>query len=210
VELAKTMAPFCPFIAEEMYLNLTSGVETQNFASVHLTEFPVSDEKLIDAELNTEMKKVRDVISEGLQQRALNKIKVRQPLLSATIKHKIENAELVEIMQEELNVKSVVVLEAQEENILLDITITPELKLEGTARELVRAIQEMRKEADYEVDNRIQVGYIGAEEVFTKFGELIAKETLANNISAGELVEADLKKEVLIDEVKYVIFIRKD
>lgn len=204
VELAKTMAPFTPFIAEEMYKNLT-GEE-----SVHLVDFPVANEKLIDAELNAEMKKVRDVISEGLQQRALNKIKVRQPLAGATIKHKIVNAELVEIMQEELNVKSVVVLEAQEENILLDITITPELKLEGTARELVRAIQEMRKEAGYEVDNHIQIGYVGVEEVFAKFGELIAKETLANNISAGELAEADLQKEVLIDEVKYIIFIKKD
>ncbi|MEI6587484.1 MAG: isoleucine--tRNA ligase [Candidatus Moraniibacteriota bacterium] len=212
VELAKAMAPFMPFIAEEMYLNLRSGVETsrQGGASVHLAEFPVSDEKLIDDKLNAEMKKVRDVISEGLQQRALNKIKVRQPLASATIKHKIENAELIEIMQEELNVKNVFVDEAQEENIKLNTNITPELKLEGTARELVRAIQEMRKEAGYEVDNHIKIGYAGAEEVFAEHGDLIAKETLANNISAGELAEADLQKEVLIDEVKYVIFIKKD
>jgi isoleucyl-tRNA synthetase len=204
VMLAKTMAPFTPFIAEEMYKNLTGD------ESVHLVEFPTSDEKLIDEKLNAEMKKVRDVISEGLQQRALNRIKVRQPLAGATIKHKIENAELVEIMQEELNVKSVTVLETQEENIKLDLEITPELKLEGTARELVRAIQEMRKEAGYEVDNHIKIGYVGAEEVFTKFGDLIAKETLANAISAGELAEADLEKEVLIDEVKYGIFIMKD
>jgi isoleucyl-tRNA synthetase len=216
VELAKTMAPFTPFIAEEMYKNLTGDEPARNAThsvaggSVHLVDFPASDEKLIDEKLNAEMKKVRDVISEGLQQRALNKIKVRQPLAGATIKHKIENAELVEIMQEELNVKSVVVLEAQEENIKLDIAITPELKLEGTARELVRAIQEMRKVAGYEVDNHIQIGYAGAEEVFAKFGELIAKETLANNISAGELVEADLQKEVLIDEVNYAIFVKKD
>jgi len=204
VMLAKTMAPFTPFIAEEMYKNLT-GKE-----SVHLVEFPTSDEKLIDEKLNVEMKKVRDVISEGLQQRALNRIKVRQPLASATIKHKIENAELIEVMQEELNVKKVEAFEAQEENIKLDTEITPELKLEGTARELVRAIQEMRKVAGYEVDNRINVGYVGEIEVFVKFSDLIAKETLANNISAGELAEADLKKEVLIDGVKYVIFIKKD
>ncbi len=204
VELAKAIAPFTPFIAEEMFKNLT-GEE-----SVHLVDFPVSDEKLIDEKLNAEMKKVRDVISEGLQQRALSRIKVRQPLAAATIKHKIENAELVEIMQEELNVKNVAVLETQEENIKLNTNITPELRLEGTARELVRAIQEMRKEAGYEVDNHIKIGYVGAEEVFAKHGDLISKETLADNISAGELVEADLQKEVLIDEVKYVIFIRKD
>jgi isoleucyl-tRNA synthetase len=202
--LSKIIAPFCPFIAEEMYKNLTGE------DSVHLVDFPAADEKKINEKLNAEMKKVRDVISEGLQQRALSQIKVRQPLMSATIKHKIENVELVEIMQEELNVKNVLVSEAQEENIKLDVNIIPELKLEGTARELVRAIQEMRKKAGYEVDNRIIIGHVGAQEVFAKFGDLIAKETLANNISAGELVDADLQKEVLIDEVKYGIFIKKD
>ena len=203
VTLSEIIAPFTPFIAEEMYKNLT-GEE-----SVHLVEFPGVIEKIIDEKLNAEMKKVRDVISEGLQQRALSGIKVRQPLASATIKHKIENAELVEIMQEELNVKSVVVSEAQEENIKLDTNITPELRLEGMARELVRAIQEMRKEAGYEVDNRIQVGYVGAEEVFAKFGDLIAKETLANGLAVGELAEADLQKEVLVGEEKYNIYIKK-
>ncbi len=203
VWLTKTMAPFTPFIAEEMYKNLTDE------ESVHLVEFPMSNEKLIDEKLNVEMRKVRDIISEGLQQRALSKIKVRQPLSGVTIKHKIENAELLEVMQEELNVKNILADEAQEKNILLDTKITPELRLEGTARELVRAIQEMRKEAGYEVDNHIRVGYVGAEEVFAKFGELIAKETLANSISAGELVEADLKKEVLIDGMGHFIFIKK-
>jgi isoleucyl-tRNA synthetase len=203
VMLAKIMAPFTPFIAEEMYKNLT-GEE-----SVHLVEFPEGDEELIDDKLNIEMKRVRDVISEGLQQRALLRIKVRQPLSGATIKHKIENVELIEIMQEELNVKTIFVLDTQEENITLDAMITPELKLEGTARELVRAIQVMRKEAGYEVDNHILIGYIGADEVFVKFGDLISRETLANSIAVGELAMADLQKEVLIDEVKYLIFIKK-
>ncbi len=203
VELAKTMAPFCPFIAEEIYKNLT-GEE-----SVHLVDFPMSNEKLIDEKLNTEMKKVRDVISEGLQQRALNKIKVRQPLSVASIKYVVDSMELKEIIKEELNIKELLIDEKQEENIKLDTNITPELKLEGQARELVRAIQEMRKEAGYEVNNRIQIGYVGVQDVFAKFGDLIARETLANNISAGELVEADLQKEVLIDGEKCGIFIKR-
>lgn len=203
VELSKTIAPFCPFIAEEIYRNLVGG------ESVHLCDFPVADEKLIDAELNAEMKKVRDVISEGLQQRALNKVKVRQPLSAACIKYQVSNKELEEIIKEELNVKELRVDEGQEESIKLDLTITPELKLEGQARELIRVIQEMRKAAGYEVDNRIVVAHSGAEEVFAKFGGLIAKETLANEIKSGELDGADLEKEVAVDGGKCVIAIKK-
>ena len=203
VTLSKTIAPFVPFIAEEIYKNLTKD------ESVHLTDFPLFDEKMIDEKLNIEMKRTRDIISEGLQQRTLNKIKVRQPLKAVTIKDKIEDVELKDIMREELNVKDILISETQEENIKLDTNITPDLKLEGIARELVRVIQQMRKEAGYEVDNRISIFYTGAKEVFVKFGDLIAKETLANELSFGELVTFDLQKEILIDGNKYVLFIKK-
>jgi len=203
VTLSKTIAPFVPFIAEEIYKNLTKD------ESVHLTDFPLFDEKMIDEKLNIEMKRTRDIISEGLQQRALNKIKVRQPLKAVTIKDKIEDVELKDIMREELNVKDILINETQEENIKLDTNITPDLKLEGIARELVRVIQQMRKEAGYEVDNRISIFYTGAKEVFVKFGDLIAKETLANELSFGELITFDLQKEILIDGNKYVLFIKK-
>jgi isoleucyl-tRNA synthetase len=238
-ELSKVLAPFCPFVAEEIYKNLT-GEE-----SVHLVDFPVADEKLINDKMNKAMKKVREIINMGLQQRANLKIKVRQPLAELQIVDCEDlSSEHIFIIRDEVNVKKVSLVEnvtdgfsqsvkiyaeviefrldgqedeKQSDNregaksmiVAIDPNITPELKLEGTARELVRAIQEMRKEAGYEVDNRIKVGYIGAEEVFAKFGELIAKETLANSISAGELAEADLKKEVLIDGVKYAIFVKK-
>ena len=226
-ELSKVLAPFCPFVAEEIYKNLT-GEE-----SVHLVDFPVADDKLIDEKLNEQMRNVRDLIKNGLEIRASEKIKVRQPL--EYLETNYQDLELFkDIVIEELNVKRIDFVEKVDNNLVvrplnifsnidkssaeiditknmgLNIKITPELKLEGTARELVRAIQEMRKVAGYEVDNRINVGYVGEKEVFVKFGDLIAKETLANNISAGELAEADLKKEVLIDEVKYGIFIRKD
>jgi len=121
------------------------------------------------------------------------------------------------MIMDELNVESVVfnILQSiygSDESVILetDLKKYPNLKLKGQARELVRVIQGMRKEAGYEVDNHIKIGYVGGQEVFTKFGDLIAKETLANDISVGELAEADLQKEVLIDEVKYVIFIKRD
>jgi isoleucyl-tRNA synthetase len=112
----------------------------------------------------------------------------------------------VEIIKEELNVKGVVF---GFDKIELDTEITPELKLEGQAREVVRAIQEMRKEARFEVDNRIKVAYSGGEEIFAKFKDLIAKEVLADELQSGSLDNASLEKEFNIDGEKIKIGIKR-
>lgn len=203
VDLAKLMAPFTPFIAEEIYKNLT------NEESVHLANFPVADEKMIDKKLNDEMQKTREIITEALQLRAKAGIKVRQPLQSLSMKHETWNSDLVEIIKDELNVKAVLFDMGIEGNLLLDTEITPELKLEGQAREVVRAIQEMRKESGFEVDNHIQVGHAGGEEIFAQFGNLIAKETLADEISSGSLKGADLEKECQVDGLMLKISIKR-
>ena len=200
VTLAKLMAPFTPFVAEEIYKNLT-GEE-----SVHLADFPVADEKLIDEKLNSEMEKVRDIISLGLQLRAKEKIKVRQPLAELFINYELQD-EFIDIIKEEVNIKKVTI-DKNLENIKLDTEITKELRLEGVAREIIRHIQEMRKEAGYQVDNRIKIGYNGWPEVFSKFGELIAKETLADEI-IGSLDNPDLEKKFIIEEWEVDISIRK-
>jgi isoleucyl-tRNA synthetase len=203
VTLSQLMAPFCPFVAEEIYKNLT-GEE-----SVHLSDFPVADKKLIDEKLNEEMETVRSIVSEGLQLRALAKIKVRQPLASASIKYKVSNIELNNIIREELNIKEVVINENQEESIKLDTNITEDLKLEGLAREIIRHIQEMRKEAGYEVDNRIEICYSPQSPVFQKFGDLIAKETLAGNLKEGRMENPGFQKEFEIESQKFGIGIKK-
>jgi isoleucyl-tRNA synthetase len=235
--LAKLMAPFTPFIADEIYRNLTSpqpspykgegekkpsplqgeaclsgrqgARRADEVISVHLSDFPVADEKLIDEKLNEEMAKVRNIISEGLQERAKAKIKVRQPLQKATIQYSVSQKELNDIMKEELNIKEIAVDEKQEEVIKLDIEITEGLKLEGVAREIIRYIQEMRKEAGYEVDNRIVVGYSGWSSVFQKFGDLIAKETLANDMKEGGIENADLSKDFTIEGADISLNIKK-
>jgi isoleucyl-tRNA synthetase len=222
VTLAKLMAPFTPFIAEEIYKNLTGGVETQNFASVHLADFPVVDEKLIDEKLNEEMVKVREIITEGLQLRAKAKIKVRQPLEKFSIfNFRLENVELMEIVKDELNVKKIsiteeilggeswVVGEIGEIRVGLNIEITEGLKLEGATREIIRHIQEMRKEAGYQVDNRIKIGYSGWSEVFERFGELISKETLADSVDSDKIESADLQKEFIIEGRSIKLFVKK-
>ena len=222
-ELAKTMAPFTPFIAEEIYRNLSHPSSSssprageEDNSSVHLLDFPVADEKLIDSDLNIKMSMVRNAISDGLQDRALNKIKVRQPLQSVHIPGKHESwigtDEYIEIIKEELNVKEVIFGDPTDESddkTYIDTEITPELKLEGQAREIVRYIQEMRKEAGYEVDNRIQVCYNPALEVMEKFGDLIAKEVLADKLEMGEREDADLRKEFNLEGEKFSILIKK-
>jgi isoleucyl-tRNA synthetase len=203
VTLAQLMAPFTPFITDEIYMNLT-GKE-----SVHLSDFPKVNKDLIDEKLNEEMTKVRSIISEGLQLRALAKIKVRQPLQKATIQYAVTLTELFEVIKEELNVKEIMTEVKQKENIKIDTQISEELKLEGVAREIIRHIQEMRKEAGYEVDNRIKIYYGGWSDVFHKFGDLIAKETLARELKEEESDDFDLRKDFEIGGQKVLIGIKR-
>lgn len=213
-ELSKVMAPFTPFIAEEIYKNLTEE------ESVHLADFPIAKKELIDEKINSDMLSVREIVNIGLQLRAKSGVKVRQPLSELRIKNYDLKEELLEIIKEEVNVKSVKIEETFEaddikadsslENICLDLEITPELKLEGQARELIRHIQEMRKEAGYEVDNRIKIWYAEKNPVFLKFGDLIARETLADQVLLKTFAEdVDLEKEIKIGEDVFAVSIKR-
>jgi len=125
--------------------------------------------------------------------------------------------EMQEIIKEETNIKQVLIDRklsdiGMDDDIELDTNITPELKLEGQAREVIRFIQELRKEAGFEVDDRIQVGYQGFEAVFdnAELKALIAKEVLAaKGLSQGIIVEADITKETVIDDMKLAIWLKR-
>jgi isoleucyl-tRNA synthetase len=228
VTLSQLMAPFTPFLSEDIYRNLSgchSGLSTGECSvdpestdvpeSVHLSFWPEADEGLIDEQLDEEMEKLRTVVSEGLRQRAEAGIKVRQPLEKVTVGKKyhdlFETSEnkmyLLYVACEELNVKSVLVdKKLDDEEVFLDTKITPQLKLEGEAREIVRAIQEGRKAAGFEVSDRITLGIVGKETVFdgnpeeelAGFGEMIAHETLATEVIKGDIVDADYREIVKI------------
>jgi isoleucyl-tRNA synthetase len=199
VELSKLMAPFAPFMSEEVYKNLTGE------KSVHLADFPVANEALIDESLNRNMADMREIISLGLQERAKAKIKVRQPLSAVILGKKFADtfkallsgdiAFWNSILEEELNVKSAT-FDEKIEIIALNEIISEELRLEGIAREIIRFIQEMRKEAGFDVDNHITINYLGESKVFqaVNLKELIAKETLAEDIIMGEGATINLKK----------------
>ncbi|RAL56575.1 isoleucine--tRNA ligase [Candidatus Gracilibacteria bacterium GN02-872] len=104
VELTKILAPFMPFVSENIFKNLT-GEE-----SVHLEDFPIYNKNLIDLELNETTDKVQKIINLGLAWRANQKIRVRQPLQSITITQSFEKY-YNEIIKEELNVKEVLVVD---------------------------------------------------------------------------------------------------
>lgn len=188
ITLCKLLAPVVPHLSETMYKNLGGVVE-----SVHLDDWPKVNKKAIDKDLEKLMEKTRDVVNLGLSVRADSGIKVRQPLNSVTYGGKKLSQELESIIAEELNVKEVKyseklgeireVEEAKPIGLELDTKITQELKNEGIARDFVRFIQDGRKKANFNVEDRIETAWEISDketsEAITNFSEYIAKETLS-------------------------------
>ena len=154
--LAKILAPFAPFSAEDIWQKLKSEQVTGgDEESVHLSFWSVVEKSFfsqlfggsakIDSALLENMQKTREIVTLGLEARQKAGVKVRQPLASLKIKsHKLED-EFLELIKEELNVKEISEDKNLATEVLLDIEITKELKSEGDYRELVRAIQDIRK-----------------------------------------------------------------
>ena len=144
LKLSVIMAPFTPFLAEELYQKMGGGNE-----SVHLLDWPTN--YTVDELVMNDMELVRDYVNQGLSLRAKAGIKVRQPLASFVVPQLGEHVDFTAILTEELNVKSVEV----GDTVTFDEVITPELKREGLMREVVRYIQTARKSAGLNVDDRI-------------------------------------------------------
>lgn len=173
--LSEILAPFVPFLAEELYQKLT-GSE----GSVHLLDWPEAGK--VNTKVVQEMARTREIISEGLAQR-MNKtadepqIKVRQPLGLFVYAGEKLGSEYEKMIMDELNVKEV----KNGKETKLDKTLTPELKAEGFAREIIRAVQAARKKAGLEVDDRIRL-YLSAE-LDPKYLEMVKAEVLASELT---------------------------
>ena len=262
--LCKLCAPVIPFTTEEIYKDLT-GEE-----SVHLADFPVCNESLIDEKLEEKMDLVRNLISLGRNVREENKVKVRQPISEVVLdgKNKEILKDLVDLIKEELNVKEVVfeddlskymnyfvkpnfkevgkvfgpnikefgtkleglstedILKLEngesinmeiagtsydvnkdmvdirisskegfnvgsENNnfVILNTTLTEDLILEGLARECVSKVQQLRKNNDFNIVDRINLYYFGDEDFdkcISKFDKYIKDETLSLSITKDE------------------------
>jgi isoleucyl-tRNA synthetase len=210
VTLSKLLAPFTPFLAEEIFRNLT-GKE-----SVHLEDYPVAYEKAIDTDVNQGMRLTRTIINTALELRARFAIKVRQPLEKLTIHNNKElSKDYLDIIRDEINLKDVEYIFEEDEatdymmRLDLDRVVTPELKLEGEMREVVRAIQEGRKKAKFNVEDRIMLGYTGKDDVFAKFETEIAKEVLATKVEKGELTDAEYQETITLDDTEFSFSIKR-
>lgn len=154
--VALVMAPFAPFMADSLWLRLRADSDAE---SVHLALWP--ELAAVDTALIADMTMARRIVSAALEKREQAGIKVRQPLASMTIGTDIPPLDMayVDLMKDEVNVKEVRFLHdakapKKEGNatyavlsVELDTTLTPELELEGRVRDVVRAVQGMRKDA---------------------------------------------------------------
>ena len=259
--LCKLCAPITPFLTEEIYEKLTNG------DSVHLAEYPVEDNNLIDEATEERMDLVRDVCSLGRFAREEVNIKVRQPINSLILPKSDEMiiGDLLPVIKEELNVKEVMFKEDMTEyleyivkpnfqvlgktlgpkikelqNVLskltsqeisqinesgltvkldgedfvlnnentlisikqkegyastsnnktivvIDTELTEELILEGLAREFVRKVQSLRKEADFIITDHIKVYYNGTDQIDKMLD--MYKDYVMNEVLGDELIK---------------------
>ena len=168
-QLSLLLAPSIPFFAEALYQSLKEDWKGNWEISVHLAEWPVQDKRKISADLIEGMAYVRDIASKVLAVRAQEGIKVRQPLGTLTLAKAplsgTKGKELLLLLQDEVNIKEVVIDDTLKEEFVLDTAITPELKAEGQIRELTRMIQGLRQDAGYVPDDSIVVWIDSSDEV---------------------------------------------
>ena len=292
VTFAKLTAPYTPFIAEQMYLNLVPAFFKGAPESVHLCDFPIYDSAMVDKELEEGMDTVLDVVNLGRAARNAGNVKNRQPLSEmyvVTARADTLDEGLKAIVLDELNIKqyktaedatefisyklkpqlktlgpkygkklgmitaflancdaqkvveavrnggeyvlendSEVVLKEEDLQIFtesksgfisasdkgvtvaLNTALTEELILEGIERELVSKVQAMRKEADYQITDRISIYYIAegkAKEVLAKGA--FKEDVLAVSVEEGMPARADLVKEVDVNGEKVTLSLVK-
>ena len=176
--VAQLMAPFAPFVADAIYRNLSDGT------SVHLADFPEPG-AAEDAGIEADMARARQAVEAGLAARDAARLKVRQPLAGIALPGEALPEEIAAIVRDELNVKAIT-FGAPE--VKLDTVITEELKLEGLAREIVRAIQDRRKKLGFNVEDRIHTRYEAdglVVRAMQHHADYIKMETLSVSLEPG-------------------------
>ena len=197
VYLAKILAPFTPFLAEELYQKMTGEeFDSSVTESVHLLNWPEAGE--INQKVLEKMARTREIITEGLALRmnkseAEEQIKVRQPLAEYIYEGEPLDEYYEQIIADEVNVKSV----RAGEKSYLDKHLTEELLEEGFIRELIRFVQAARKKAGLEVDDRIKLSI--DTEINKDWQDILKAEVLAvelgrdNNYQYDEVVKVNGK-----------------
>jgi len=207
LETAKLIAPFAPFMAEQIYQKLR---KENDLLSVHLEAWPTFE--LADKDdVLVKMKEARNIVSLGLEFRQSMKVKVRQPLAEVKIKSQTLAGQEIyhQLITDELNVKKISFDTNLGEDIWLDGEITEELINEGIARELIRQIQEKRKQLGLNPSDKISLAIEteeSSQKILSEFAEQIKLGTTSQEIKYEKVLEGE---EVVANELVFRIKISK-
>ncbi len=193
-EFSKVIAPFMPFIAERIYLDI-GGQKS----SVHLELWPKAQDRYVNERLMQDMVWVRQMVSKGQEARNVAKLPIRQALAKVTLfvrsteemQRLALQTDLLSLIRDELNVEQVELAPAQaeatEDTVELDTVITPELRKKGLRRELVRQLMAYRKQLVLSPSDIVRFAY-STEDAELK--QLIADGVaeIAKDVKASELV----------------------
>ncbi|MBI4225012.1 MAG: class I tRNA ligase family protein [Candidatus Sungbacteria bacterium] len=205
IDLSRLTAPFTPFLSEMIWRDL--GAKEKK--SVHLSDWPKADKRLVKKDLEKDMEAVRKIVSEALKLRADAGIKVRQPLAKLQIPNDKLQKGLLELIRDEVNVKEISFPgRTGGKEMALDTVLTQELREEGMVRELVRNIQEMRRDMGLKPKDVIRCQFIGdatIEAAVSRLQKQLQKDVNAKTIMIGGKSASGrtkVEREIEIDQKK--------
>jgi isoleucyl-tRNA synthetase len=204
--IAKLMAPFTPFASEDIWQKLKNSNDVE---SVHLSDWPASVQDYGEASQKVirDMKEIRGIVTLGLQARQKAGIPVRQPLSELKVEGLKLSSDYFEIIKEELNVKEIKFTEGEELKVELDTNITDDLRKEGQYRELVRAIQDIRKKNGLNPNDVVTL-VIGTntdgQELINKFKTELMKAVSAREVQIKDNEGVEIKIDELIFKINLI------
>ena len=218
LELSKIMAPFMPFMSEQLWQKITQNNFQDMDKSVHLEKWPVAGD--VDANILRKMELVRKIVEMGLFERDKNKISLNQPLGGLKIKLKkkelLIDDEYIELIKDEINVKQAEIYfdsSVEDIEVELDTKLTVELRQEGIKRKIIRLINAGRKQIKMTIQDRAIVYFETDDEeiknAIEKYKKDILKHTLVDEIIDGMDKNISFEKESQINEKKICLGILK-
>ena len=219
LNLTKLLAPFIPFVTEEIYQNISINLGLKNSEhSVHLEKFPEFNSKEVDSELLEKMETIRSICSNGLKARESVALSLRQPLSKGYIF--VNDKYVMDVVREELNLKEVsyskeavkgegiVTVGEYESGISVDSNITDELRNEGMINDFLRKYRDMRKKKGLKMDDMVKVTFFfdggEAEDVLSEYVMKNSKILQADKVEVMESSE-NLKDEFSIAGTKVMV-----
>jgi len=206
ITVSQLAAPFIPFVTEEVYQNLSKD------KSVHLSDWPKANKKLINEKLEKNMEMVKNIVGLSHKLRSDAAIRVRQPLSKLEVigLEKGFSKKLLKLIEQEVNVEEVGIVTKITPGLItgkdidievgLDTKITEDLKRQGMIREITRSVQQLRKEANYKPKDKIVVYAAGLGDFLGQNKKELLQEIKAQDIVLEKKDAIDISKEFKIGD----------